>query len=225
MGKVRFLGVAALVALIFGVVFLTNIPQFLKYTKGDIKKFEELEQNELNIGDLVQGTIDFTDGSFAEMEETNTTFGIETSKRTTKQYYAIYMYNEKYVAYETGNAEEITQLEKLADECQQYYDGIDQAISKDQDNPDFSGVVTPETEIKFEGTVKELPSDLDGFFREWYGEGYDEDVEKVLITRADFGRMRYLIYFGIGAAVLGIILLVVTVIVWRKEKTETSFSY
>ena len=52
-----------------------------------------------------------------------------------------------------------------------------------------------------------------------------DDVEKVLITRADFGRMRYLIYFGIGAAVLGIILLVVTVIVWRKEKTETSYSY
>lgn len=47
----------------------------------------------------------------------------------------------------------------------------------------------------------------------------------MLITRADFGRMRYLIYFGIGAAVLGIILLIVTVIVWRKEKTETSFSY
>jgi len=225
MGKVRFLGVAAMVALIFGVVFLTNIPQFLKYTKGDIKNFEELEQNELNIGDLVQGTIDFTDGSFAEMEETNTTFGIETSKRTTKQYYAVYMYNDMYVAYETGNAEQIAQLEKLAQECQQYYDGIDQAISKDQDNPDFSGVVTPETEIKFEGTVKELPSDLDGLFREWYGEGYDTDVEKVLITRADFGRMRYLIYFGIGAAVLGIILLIVTVIVWRKEKTETSYSY
>ncbi|GEM_PF-2122839 len=225
MGKVRFLGVAAMVALIFGVVFLTNIPQFLKYTKGDIKKFEELEQNELNIGDLVQGTIDFTDGSFAEMEETNTTFGIETSKRTTKQYYAVYMYNDMYVAYETGNAEQIAQLEQLAGECQKYYESIEAAYAKDKDDPDLSGVVQPATEVKFEGTVKELPSDLDGLFREWYGEGYDDDVEKVLITRADFGRMRYLIYFGIGAAVLGIILLIVTIIVWRKEKTETSFSY
>ncbi|HAM68870.1 MAG TPA: hypothetical protein DCP68_04585 [Ruminococcus sp.] len=225
MGKVRFLGVAAMVALIFGVVFLTNIPQFLKYTKGDIKNFEELEQNELNIGDLVQGTIDFTDGSFAEMEETNTTFGIETSKRTTKQYYAIYMYNEKYVAYETGNAEQIAQLEKLADECQKYYEGIESAYNENKDEPDLLDTDTDDDTEEFEGTVKELPSDLDGFFREWYGEGYDEDVEKVLITRADFGRMRYLIYFGIGAAVLGIILLIVTVIVWRKEKTETSFSY
>ena len=159
------------------------------------------------------------------MEETNTTFGIETSKRTTKQYYAVYMYNDMYVAYETGNAEQIAQLEKLADECQKYYESIESAYTENEDEPDLSGVVQPSTEVKFEGTVKELPSDLDGLFREWYGEGYDDDVEKVLITRADFGRMRYLIYFGIGAAVLGIILLVVTVIVWRKEKTENSFSY
>lgn len=225
MEKSRFLGVATMVALVFGVVFLTNTPQFLKYTKGDIKNFEELEPNELNIGDLVKGTIDFTDGSFAEMEETNTTFGIETSKRTTKQYYAVYMYNDMYVAYETGNSEQIAKLDKLAEECQEYYESLENAYYDNDDDPDLSEIVQPSTEVEFEGTVKELPTDLDKLFREWYGEGYDDEVEKVLITRADFNRMGYIVYAGLGCAVLGIILLIVTIIVWRKEKTENSFSY
>lgn len=225
MGKVRFLGVLTMIALVFGVVFLMDLPTFLKYKKGEVKSFDELMPNELNVGDLVSGTIDFTDGSFAEMEETNTTFGIETSRRTTKQYYAVYMYNDMYVAYETGNAEQIEKLDQLTDECRKYYESIEEAYAKDEDSPDFSGIFQPETVVEFSGKVEQLPADLDGLFREWYGEGYDKEVEKVLITYSDFSRFSWIVYAGIGCAALGIILLIVTIIVWRKEKGEQSYSY
>lgn len=210
--KVSTMGTFALVCLCFAFVFLTDLPQFLKYKKGDIKEFETVAEHELKKGDLVQGVIDFTDGYIAEMETTNKTFGVTTSKETTSRYYAVSMYNGNYILYETGNDSQYTKLDRLADECQEFYE------SMGENYDDFSNLVRPTTTLEFTGVVKSIPSDLSDIFEEWYGEGFDTECEKFMITNSNFTRLGGLVIVGVICAVLGIALLVLTVIAWRKEK-------
>lgn len=224
MSKVRVLGTITMVCLCFAVVFLMDIPQFLKYKKGDIKDFETVAAHELQKGDLVQGVIDYTDGCIAEMETTNKTFGVTTSKETTKRYYAVYMYNENYILYETGNQSQYNTLDRLADECEAYYNAL-AAIYGENGSGDSTELEQPVTTLSFTGEVKVMPSDLADIFEEWYGEGFDTECEKYVIANADFSRFSWVIYAGAGAAVLGIIMLVITIMAWKKDKRDQSFGY
>ena len=224
MSKVRVLGTITMVCLCFAVVFLMDIPQFLKYKKGDIKDFETVAAHELQKGDLVQGVIDYTDGCIAEMETSNKTFGVTTSKETTKRYYAVYMYNENYILYETGNQSQYNTLDKLADECEAYYNSLAE-IYGENGSGDAADLIQPSTTLSFTGEVKVMPSDLVDIFEEWYGEGFDTECEKFMISHADFSRFSWVIYAGAGAGVLGIIMLVITIMAWKKDKRDQSFGY
>lgn len=223
MKKTKFLGIITLVCLCFGIALLTDLPKFIKYQKGDIKDFETVAAGELKKGDLVQGTIDLTDGCIATNEQTKTTFGIETSKSTTSRYYAVYMYNEQYILYQTGMKDQYETLDKLTDECDEYYSSLDEAYSAAGDGDvDLSKVKAPETTLEFTGSVSEIPDDLSAIFREWYGEGFDQDCETVMITYSDFSRYLRFVIVGAAGVVLGIVFLVLTILSHRKEK-ELSF--
>lgn len=223
MKKTKFLGIITLICLCFGIALLTDLPKFLKYQKGDIKDFESVAAGELKKGDLVQGTIDFTDGCIATNEQTNTTFGIETSKNTTSRYYAVYMYNEQYILYQTGMKDQYETLDRLADECDTYYNSLSEAYGEeDGGDVDVSKIQAPETTLAFTGSVSEVPDDLSAIFREWYGDGFDQDCETVMITYSDFSRYLRFVIIGAIAVVLGIVFLVLTIITHRKEK-EISF--
>lgn len=222
MKKTKFLGVITLICICFGIALLTDLPKFLKYQKGDIKDFDSVAAGELKKGDLVQGTIDITDGCIAENEQTNKTMGIETSKRTTSRYYAVYMYNDMYILYETGNKEQYETLDKLADECEAYYDSLNAAYDEEGEDVDLSKVKAPETTMEFTAVVNEMPDDLTAIFREWYGEGFENDCETVMLTYSDFSSYLRFVIIGAGCVLLGIIFLVLTIISWRKGK---QFSY
>ena len=221
MNKTKFLGILTIICFCFGAALLTDLPKFLKYQKGDIKDYATVQAGELKKGDLVQGTIDITEGAIAENEETNSTFGIETSKRTTSQYYAVYMYNGNYILYQTGNQEQYQTLDKLAKECEVYFDSLD-AVYGEEGSGDASGIVQPQTTMDFTAVVDEIPDDLSAIFREWYGEGFDQECETVMLTYADFSRFLRMIIVGAVSAVLGIVFLVLTIVSWRKSK---QFSY
>lgn len=226
MKKTRVLGTLTLVLACLALAFLTDLPQFLKYKKGDIKDFETVAAGELKKGDLVQGTIDLTEGCIAEMETTNKTMGITTSKRTSSQYYAVYMYNDQCILYETGNSSQWSTLDRMADEYIDYLTSYDEVFSETGSN-DISDVTLPVTTMDFTGEVVEMSSDLEAIFREWYGDdaAYAQEAESVVIKYSDYSRFSWIIYVGIGAAAAAIAMLIVTIITWRREKNNQQFSY
>lgn len=220
MKKTKFLGTITLLLLCFGIALLTEIPHFIRYQKGDIKAFESVAAGELKKGDLVQGEIDITDGCIATNEETNSTFGIETSRRTAARYYAVYMYNGNYILYQTGNQQEYDALDRIADAWEDYYDALGGAYNAEnpEQESDLSDIPAPSETLSFTGTVKEMPDDLDAIFREWYGEGYDDECETVLICRADFSSYLRFVIIGAVCVILGIVSAVLTLIMRKKEK-------
>ena len=183
------------------VLFLSETPKVIKYKNGDIKDFSSVAYGELKKGDLVQGTIDITDGCFAEMEETNTTFGIPTSKRTSAQYYACYTCNDFYVVYQTGNSGQINTLDKMADETEAYYTEYQMLAEDAGENADFSQIHQPTTTLDFTGEVENMSSDLRNIFREWYGEGFKWELYAAALVTA--------IPYTIGYAVSNVVFLLV----------------
>ncbi len=218
-GFVKVFGVLSLVCLGVALSLTSDLPRYLKYQKGDIKEYETVAAGELKAGDLVQGEIDFCDGCIAEYEETSTTFGIETSKRTTSQYYAVYMYNDRYIIYQTSNQEHYNTLNKLTGECEQYYESLGEVLNENGELVgDAEEIYQPTTTLAFTAIVKELPNDLEGIFREWYGEGFDQECETLMMTYLNFDSLLRKVLIDIGAAVLGIVFLVLTIVSWRKSK-------
>ena len=219
--KTKICATVLLVAVCFAVAMLTNIPAWLKIKKGDIKDIETVAANSLESGDLVQGTINSVFGACAE--EYSTKFGIRTSSKSSKLYYVFYLENQNLILYETGNSSEYDTLDKITEETEAYLKSFETA----QKSGDLADVKLPTTTFRLEGRVTSLPSKVEGYFREWYGDDaeFEKGAEKVMITRCDFDGMDINIYIGFGAAVLAIIMLVVTLIVWKKEKEGNSYGY
>lgn len=225
-GKTRIFAIITLLLGCVGLGLLTELPKYLKYKKGDIKDFSAVQAGELKAGDLVQGTIDFTEGCIAEMETSNKTFGITTSKKTTSQYYAVYMDNDQCIIYETGNAAEWDTLDKMANEYIAYCNSYDEVFSETGSN-DPSDVTIPTTTMDFTGSVKAMPTDLEAIFREWYGDNaaYAKEAEQVVITRADFTRFGSSMLIGIVCTALAVVMLIVTIISLIGGKKAQQFSY
>lgn len=218
-------------AIVFGcaaVLFLSETPKVIKYKNGDIKDFSSVAYGELKKGDLVQGTIDITDGCIAEMEETNTTFGIETSKRTAARYYACYTCNDFYVLYSTGNSGQMNTLDKMADETEAYYKEYQMLAEDEGEDADFTQIPQPSTTLDFTAEVEKMPSDLLPIFRDWYGEGFDapNEVEQdIVIKYSKFDRFSWVLYAGIGCAAAAILMLVLTIRSFIRQKRDQQYGY
>ena len=211
-----------------GVLFLSELPKVMKYRAGDIKDFSEITCGELKKGDLVQGTIDITDGCIAEMEETNTTFGIETSKRTSARYYACYTCSDFYVLYQTGNEGQFSILDKMADESEAYSTAYKMLAEDEGTDADFSKIPPPETTLDFTAEVEAMPSDLLPIFRNWYGEGFDEPDEceqGIVIRYSRFDRFEWVVYAGIGCAAAAVLMLVLTIRSFIRQKRDQQYGY
>ena len=225
-GKIRIFATITLLLGCIGAGLLTELPKYLKYKKGDIKDFSAVQAGELKKGDLVQGTIDFTEGCIAEMETSNKTFGVTTSKKTTSQYYAVYMDNDQCILYETGDQSEWTKLDKMGQEYLDYLDSYDEVFSESGSN-DPADVTIPTTTMEFTASVRDMPTDLEGIFREWYSDdqAYAKEAEQVVLVRADFSRFGSSIIIGIVCAALAVVMLIVTVISLINSKKNQQFSY
>lgn len=224
MTKVRFLLALTLVAACISVVFLTDIPAFLKYKKGDIKDYGTVAAGELKKGDLVRGTVDMTLGPCAEEYTTN--YGVRTSDKSSKLYYVLWMPNRQLILYETSSSAEYALLDKMADETYNYFETLDEGIELG----DMAGVALPTTTLELEGRVTEMSSEISGYFKSMYDQIFDDNdfantAEPVMITHVALRRLGMLVIIGAACAVLAIALLVVTIIVWRKEKYNSQYSY
>ena len=209
-------------------IFLADTPKVFKYKAGDIKDFNSVAYGELQKGDLVQGTIDITEGCIAEMNETKTTMGIKTSSRTSAWYYACYTCGEFYVLYETGNSTQQGILEKMADETEAYLQERQIMLEDEGEDADFSSIPGPQTTLQFTGEVASMPSDLLPIFREWYGEGFDEPEaceQGIVIQNSNYGRFSWVLYAGIGCAVAALLMLVLTIRSFIQRKRNQQYGY
>ena len=184
------------------------------------------ELHSLKKGDLVQGTIDLTEGSIAEEEETRTFLGTETSKRTACRFYALYTDNGNYVLYQTGSEYECSQLDRIADEYRKLDEAVEALEKSDGEDADFSGLPEPETTLDFTGEVIQMPDDLLPIFRKWYGEGFENACEdSVIIRTSDFYRFSWIVQTAIGCAAGVLLMLVLTVLAFVKEKRNQQYGY
>ena len=222
----KILGTLTLLLGCIAAVFLTDLPKVIRYRRGDIKDFNMVEFGELQKGDLVKGTIDWTDGCIAEEEETNSTFGIETSKRTTGRYYAVYTMNGSYLLYQTGRENEYKKLDQMGDEAEAYYEARTALEESEGEDADVTLLDTPETTMDFTGEVIEMPSDLRPIFEKWYGEGFEDECETDIVIRtSNFDRFSWVIYAGAGCAAGALLMLVLTIMAFVKEKRNQQYGY
>ncbi len=213
MAKFRVLGAIALVAVIMGVVLLTGIPNYIKYLKGDIVDYNTVAAHTLKDGDLVEGMVDGALGCCAEEYETN--FGIRTSPDSSKLYYVLWMDNSQFIVYETANEDQYNQLDAITDNTEKYLDALE---AGDQN-------ASLDVTMQIQGVVKDLPSDIEGYFHEWYGTDdpdYATQCEGVMITNTKFDRLGTSVFIGAGCVLVAIIVGVVLLVLWRKEKNSSN---
>ncbi len=211
MSKFRILGAIALVALFLGIGLVLQMPTYIKLLKGDVVNYNTAAAHAIQDGDVVEGIVDAALGACAEEYETN--FGIRTSDDSTKLYYVLWMDNDNFIVYETGNKEQFNQLDAITTNTEKYLDALeagDETASLD---------VT----MKIQGVAKDLPKDIEGYFHEWYGTDdstYSSRCEGVMITNTAFDRVGTMVFIGAGCILVAIILGVVLLVLWRKEKNS-----
>lgn len=219
--KVRLFGALTILCIAIAIAMFSDMSLCRKYKAGDIKDFNEVEAGELQAGDLVRGTADMNFGACAE--EYSTTFGIRTSKESSKLYYVLWMDNNQLILYETSSNAEFEALDKQADETSAFLDSQDEA----GESGDTSDILLPKTTVEIEGSVMSIPHDIEGYFREWYDddESYNKNTEKVMIRKRDFSKLPMVPYIGIGAGAAGILMLVLTILFWVKGKRAQRNGY
>ena len=221
--KTKGFGIAAIVCLCLAITMLSNIPSWLKYKNNEISNLNS-ETLVLNKGDLIEGDVDMALG--AAVEEYSTTAGVRTSKESSKLYYVIWLDNNKFALFETGNKEHYDKLQKITDETYAYFDSQD----KYEESGDINDLVTPQTKLHITGRVVNMPSDVKKYFVEWYDQGindgqFDSRTEAVMITNASFDRFAVIVLVGVIAAVGTVLCGILTLIFWRKNKETSDFGY
>lgn len=219
MSKFRILGSIALVAAIMAVAFLMRIPTYIKLLNDDIISINEVEKNGLKKGDVVDGIADYSLGCVAEEYETN--FGIRTSDDSTKLYYVLWLDNENFILYETANKKQYDLLETITEETYAYIE----SSAVYEESGDLADLVIPTTTMEIEGVVSKIPSEIEGYFEEWYNEAFGDGeyasyCEPVMISNTNFDSIGTMVFIGAGCAVVAIALGIVLLVLWRKEKNS-----
>lgn len=210
MSKFRVLGAIALVALFVGIGLVLQMPTYIKLLKGDTVSINSVPAHTLENGDVVEGLVDAALGCCAEEYETN--FGIRTSDDSSKLYYVLWLDNDNFIVYETGNKDQYTKLDQITESTYDYLDAMEAG--------DENAMLNVTMEL--EGVVKKLPSDIEGYFQEWYDDDatFSQRCEGVMITNTNFDNVGTMVFVGAGCILVAIILGIVLLVLWRKEKNS-----
>ena len=221
--KTKFFGITAIVCICLAITMLSNIPAYLQFKNNEITDLNN-ESLVLNKGDLIEGDVDMVLG--AAVEEYSTNFGVRTSKDSSKLYYVIWLDNNRFALYETGNKEQYEKLEKLTDETFDYFD------SKDvyEESGDIDDLKLPESTMHLTGRVTSMPSDVKAYYVEWYNDAvgdsdFSSRTETLMITNADFSRFGMIVIVGAVSAALAVLSLILTLVFYKKSKADSNFGY
>ena len=118
------------IAVIGIVLTILGVIDLFRDIGGSHASFNDMSISDFRQGDIVQGVISENFGCAAQMQSTVTRFGIQTGTRISGKYYVIPFYDSfesgvpsKIILYYTGNSTEITALDRLVDETDDYNAG------------------------------------------------------------------------------------------------------
>ncbi|MBQ3939614.1 MAG: hypothetical protein II723_00740, partial [Oscillospiraceae bacterium] len=145
--------------------------------------------------------------------------------KSSKLYYVLWMDCEQFLLYEASGGS-FDKLDKITDETIKYYESLSDA----RDSGDLSQVAQPTETMEFEGRAVELPSKIQGFFKEWYDDTFDDgefssSTEAVMLRPVKFDRLGLLVILGFVFALLAVGGILLTVIVWRREREKPDQFY
>ncbi len=167
MFKVR-IGILLVVLLIAGIVLtVSGISNIIKLN-GTIPDFNFDSLQNIKSGDFVQGYVGNILDCYANETTTNTTMGIETSSRTSEEYFIMPLINdadaekELYITITASKKDDRDLLYKICDET---YESM------------MGNTVENWTEFGIVAKVKKIDPELNGFMTEWFQETqwFDED--------------------------------------------------
>ena len=160
MNKIRiaivfiFLAIAGVVLTVSGIADIIRI-------NGDIPDFNYESMQNVKNGDFVCGYVNNIFDCYASETTTNTTMGIETSSRTSEEYFLMPLINETdeaedlYVTISASNIEDRRLLYAICDDTWEYMDG----------NTDIDF-----TEMAILARVKKIDDDLMPLLIDWFKE-------------------------------------------------------
>ncbi|MDE5859920.1 MAG: hypothetical protein K2H23_05995 [Oscillospiraceae bacterium] len=192
--------------LVFAVVgvMLTfgSISNIIKMN-GDVKDFNYDSMQDIKKGDIVGGEIGYILDCYANETTTNTTMGVETSSRTSREYFIMPLLNEEdyakdlYITVSASKYEDRQLLYAICDDTYELFDGNDDIQWHD---------------MLFVAKVKKLDPDLNKYLTEWFEEAeyFDDDIQSHIVPFE-------LSYFDPSTAytnlVIGLIMLAVVIVV------------
>ena len=217
MKKTRVLFIIAIVCICISAPFLMDIPTYLNVKNGDVVSLDEVEAFGLKKGDAVKGTAEHVLGCCAEEYTTN--FGVRTSSKSDTLYYVIWLSNDNFVLYKTSSSAQYGILDNITDQTYDYLESLEVYEA----SQDYEDIKAPTTSMEIEGTVSKIPSNIEGFFREWYDEAvgdsdFDNCCEPVMITNWSFDRAKKYLPVGIGVGALGVLFLLLSLVSLIKGK-------
>lgn len=185
---------------------------------GDIKDINTMSMGQLQEDDVIRSTVDTTWGYFAE--EYETTWGIRTSKDSTKMYYLIDMM-DYYIVYETSIRNEYLELDLMADELYAHCETLG------EDEYVFDNW-KPVRSVEITGYAKEMDDEIRQYCKEalddltgGYGGDEMEFVEVYMISHCNFDTIQYSPYIGFALIGIAVILIVVCVILTIRAKRRS----
>lgn len=226
MFKIR-IAIVLIFLLVLGIVLTVQGASDMIKLNGYVPDFNYDSMADVKKGSFVQGYVENIFDCYASETTTNTTMGIETSSRTSEEYFLMPLINsedvenELYVTISASNYEDRQLLYSVCDDTWEYLDG----------NTDIDF-----TEMYIVARVKKMDDDLMPFLIDWFKEAgiYESasEVEQHVIPY-EFVVYRNLnapyINLGVGLVIIAVFA-VVGVIVYKKMRpsspaAETSYSY
>lgn len=176
MNKIRIAIVFIFLAVAGVVLTISGISDIIKIN-GDIPDFNFESMQNVKKGDFVCGYVNNILDCYASETTTNTTMGIETSSRTSEEYFLMPLINDEdeanslYVTISASNIEDRNMLNDICDDTWEYMDG----------NTDVEFA-----EMAILARVKEIDSDLMPLLIDWfkdadYCDGNEVEIRKHIL--------------------------------------------
>ncbi|MBD5140208.1 MAG: hypothetical protein HDT25_02150 [Ruminococcus sp.] len=173
MNKIRIAIVFIFLAIAGVVLTVSGISDIIKIN-GDIPDFNFESMQNVKKGDFVCGYVNNILDCYASETTTNTTMGVETSSRTSEEYFLMPLINDVdeaeslYVTISASNIEDRRLLYAICDDTWEYMDG----------NTDIDF-----TEMAILARVKEIDSDLMPLLIDWFQEADYCDGNEIEIRK------------------------------------------
>lgn len=171
MNKIRIAIVFIFLAIAGVVLTVSGISDIIKLN-GDIPDFNFESMQNVKAGSFVCGYVNNILDCYASETTTNTTMGVETSSRTSEEYFLMPLLNDEddslYVTISASNIEDRKLLYAICDDTWEYMDG----------NTDVEF-----TEMAILARVKEIDDDLMPLLIDWFQEADYCDGNEIEIRK------------------------------------------